>query len=208
VGLQVLPVEVLTGAPDADDRALIWAINTHNRWTGGHQNVYTIAIFGDDPEPEFLILAIDFGLLTAGDFNGQMVSVILTGDGTTIIDAWVADAPANGSTILIPALASDIDRDVDGATVDYEVVGENVSDSSEPADGFVDEVEGRASLSVFSPEVSQGDFLLINRGQTLTLDVAFDEAGQGANPSKGWMVVALDDPNGAPQADLVPAPQP
>ena len=72
----------------------------------------------------------------------------------------------------------------------------------------VDEVEGRASLSVFSPEVSQGDFLLINRGQTLTLDVAFDEAGQGANPSKGWMVVALDDPNGAPQADLVPAPQP
>jgi subtilisin family serine protease len=208
VGLQVLPAEVLTGTPDDEDRALIWAINTHGRWSGGFQNVFTIAIFGDDPEPDFLILAIDLGLATADDFNGQMVSLVLTGDGTTILDAWVADAPANGSTILIPALASDIDRTDPDATVDYEVVGENIVSSTQPADGFVDEVEGRASLSVFEPALSQGDFVPLNVGQSSNLGLAFDEAGQSDRPSKGWMIVSLDDPNGAPQADLVPAPQP
>jgi hypothetical protein len=108
----------------------------------------------------------------------------------------------------MPALASEIERTAADATVDYEVVGENMFDSSEPQDGFVDEVDGRASLSVFAPALSQGDFLPINKGQRLTLELAFDEAAQAANPSKGWMIVALDDLNGSPQADLLPAPQP
>ena len=207
VGLQVLPAEVLTGQEDPDDRALIFAINTHGRWSGGSQNVFTIAVFGDGEDPEFFIVTIDLGLITTGDLTGQVVSVVVDDEGN-ILDLWAADAPANGSTILVPLLASDIDRDVDGATVDYEVVGENVVDSSEPGDGFLDVVEGRASLSVFEPEVGSGEFIQINAGASAVMDLWYDEAAQAANPSKGWMIVALDDMNGAPQADLVPAPQP
>ena len=156
-------MEFLTGEEDPGDRGLIFAINTYGRWSGGFQNVFTIAIFGDDPEPEFFVIGVDFGLATEGDFNGQMVSLIVDPDGN-VLDAWVADAPANGSTVLLPALASDIDRTDPDSTVDYEVLGENQFDSSNPAEGFEDEVEGRASLSVFDPAVSNGDFLLINRG--------------------------------------------
>jgi subtilisin family serine protease len=202
-GLQVLPVEFLTGVEDPDDRGLIFAVNTFGRWSGAHQNVFTIAVFGAGPDPEFFILGIDFGLATAGDFNGEYVSLILDGDGN-LISGWTADAPANGSTVLLPALASEIGRTDPDSTVDYEVVGENVSDSSNPADGFTDVVEGRASLSVFDPAVSQGDFILVDKGTSETLGLGVDEAAQGANPSMGWMIVTLDDVNGAPQADLVP----
>jgi subtilisin family serine protease len=202
-GLQVLPVEFLTGVEDPEDRGLIFAINTYGRWSGAHQNVFTIAIFGDDPAPEAFILGIDFGLATAGDFNGEFVSLILDGEGN-LVSGWNADAPANGSTVLLPALASEIGKTDPGSTVDYEVLGENVSDSSNPADGFEDEVEGRASLSVFDPAVSNGDFLLIDPGDSTNLPLEVNEDAQGENPSKGWMIVTLDDAKGAPQAELVP----
>ena len=39
------------------------------------------------------------------------------------------------------------------------MIGENLSDISNPADAFEDEVDGRASLSVFDPAVSNGDFI-------------------------------------------------
>ena len=84
------------------------------------------------------------------------------------------------------------------------MIGDNLSDISNPADAFEDEVDGRASLSVFDPAVSNGDFIGIDPGDSDTLDVSVNEAGQGDNPSLGWMIVALDDVNGAAQADLVP----
>ncbi len=205
VGLQVLPAEVLTGEEDPDDRTLIFAINTYGRWSGGFQNVFTIDIFGAGPDPEFSVISIDFGLLTEGDFNGQVVSVVLD-DGGDVVDAWVADAPANGSTILLPILASDIDRTTSGDTVDYEVTGENITDSADIGDALTDAVAGRASLSVFDPAVSSGDFLFFNRGQTRLLNLEVNEAEQGSNPAKGWMIVTLDDANGAAQADVIPAP--
>ena len=207
VGVQILPVEYLTGEPDAGDRGLIFAINTYGRWSGGFQNIFEIDIFGADPEPEFSIISIDFGLLTEGDFNGQVVSVIVDAD-FNVIDLWIADAPANGSTILLPVLASEIDRADPGDTIDYEVIGDTVTDSSDLGDGLEDTVEGRASISVFDPAVSSGDFLQLAPGASTNLLLQVDEAAQDDNPSKGWMVVTLDDANGAPQADLLPADLP
>jgi minor extracellular serine protease Vpr len=202
-GLQVLPAEFLTGEQDEGDRGLIFAINTYGRWSAAYQNIFTISIFGNGPDPDFSVIGIDFGLATTGELSGEPVSLIVDAEGNPIA-AWGADAPANGSTILLPALASDISRTDADSTVDYEVVGDNLSDSSNPADAFEDEVDGRASLSVFDPAVSNGDFIGLNPGHGDTLDVSVDEAGQGDNPSLGWMIVTLDDVNGAAQADLVP----
>ncbi len=202
-GLQVLPVEFLTGVPDANDRGLIFAINTYGRWSAGYQNIFTISIFGNGPDPDFSVIGIDFGLASTGELSGEPVSIIVDADGN-VVDAWTADAPANGSTILLPALASDIGRTDPDSTVDYELVADNLSDSSNPSDAFEDEVEGRASLSVFDPAVSTGDFIPLNAGGSDTLGLSVNEAGQGDNPSLGWMIVALDDVNGASQADLVP----
>ncbi len=155
-GLQVLPAEFLTGVRDAGDRGLIFAINTYGRWSAGYQNIFTIAIFGDGPDPDFFVIGIDFGLATTGELSGEPVSIIVDAQGK-IVDAFGADAPANGSTILLPALASDLDRTDPDSTVDYEVIGENLAFNA--SDAFQDEVDGRASLSVFDPAVSNGDFI-------------------------------------------------
>ena len=207
VGVQVLPVEFLTGEPDDNDRGLIFAINTYGRWSGGFQNVFEIDVFGAGPDPEFSIISIDLGILTAGDFSGEVVSVIVDADGN-VVDAWVADAPANGSTILLPALASDIDRTDPGSTIDYEVFGDTFVDSSDLGDSLEDVVAGRASISVFDPAVSTGDFIGLPPGGSTLLELDVDEAAFADHPTKGWMVVTLDDANGAAQADLLPADLP
>ena len=46
VGLQVLPTEALTGAADASDRALIFAVNTYGKWSSASSNEFDIAIYG------------------------------------------------------------------------------------------------------------------------------------------------------------------
>ena len=207
VGLQVLPAEALTGEPDSTDRGLIFAINTYGRWSGGFQNIFEVDVFGTGPDPEFSIISIDLGILTAGDFSGQVASVILDADGDPV-DLWTADAPANGSTILMPLLASDIDRTDPGSTVDYEAFGDSFVDSSDPGDSFEDVVAGRASVAIFDPAVSSGDFIKLNPGQSTNLLLQVDESAQDDHPAKGWMVVTLDDANGAAQADLLPADLP
>ncbi len=80
------------------------------------------------PGSRVLRIGIDFGLATAGDLSGEPVSFVVDAD-DNIVDIWGVDAPANGSTILLPALASDISRTDADSTVDYEVLGENLSDS-------------------------------------------------------------------------------
>ena len=86
------------------------------------------------------------------------------------------------------------------STVDYEVIADNETGDT----AFEDEVDGRASLSVFAPAVSSGDFIAMDPGDSGLLDLAVDIDSQADAPSLGWMIVALDDQNGAPQADLVP----
>ena len=44
----------------------------------------------------------------------------------------------------------------------------------------------------------------IEQGDSATLGLEVNEAAQGDNPSLGWMIVTLDDQNGAAQADVVP----
>jgi hypothetical protein len=44
----------------------------------------------------------------------------------------------------------------------------------------------------------------LRRGASASLGVSVNEAGFAADPALGWMVVTLDDANGADQADLVP----
>jgi len=201
VGLQVLPAELLTGVPDPGDRALIFAINTYGRWSAGYQNTFVIPIFGAGEDPEFFVIGVDFGFFTTGFIDGRMASFVVNADGDLVgAGGFVADAPANGSTILLPLLASDIGRTASDSTVDYEVLSENETGDT----AFEDDVDGRASLSVFAPAVSSGDFFEVDPGDNGVFDVSVDLAAQAAHPSLGWMIVALDDQNGAAQADLVP----
>jgi len=203
VGVQAIPAEALTGEPDPNDMGLIFAVNTWGRWSTGSSNEIDIAVYGANKnKPDYFVVGVDFGAVTAGSFDGRFASIIFSATGD-ILDAWVADAPANGSTVLLPVLASEIGQTVDNAMFSYSVTGFSVEDHS-----LVDAVAGQAEFGVKKPAISTGDFIEVAPGATATLDLVVDKGKLAVSPALGWMIVTLDDANGAAQADLVPIGRP
>ncbi|MFL5680808.1 MAG: S8 family serine peptidase [Chloroflexota bacterium] len=202
-GVQVVPAEVLTGVADPNDRAVMFAINTYGKWSTAVSNEFDIAIYGANKhKPDFIVVGVDFGFVTAGAFDGRVAAFTID-SANNVVDGWVADGPANGSTIILPTLASEIGQASDNARFTYSVTGFSVEDGS-----LVDAVAGQASFSAKKPPVSTGDFIQVNPGASATLNVAVDKGKFAVGPVKGWMVVTLDDPNGAAQADLIPVGTP
>ena len=203
VGVQSIPAEALTGVPDTSDRGLIFAVNTWGNWSSGSSNEFDIAIYGANKhKPDYFVVGIDYGALTTGSFDGRLASFVISAAGD-LVDAWVADAPANGSTVLLPILASDIGQTGDNARFSYDIAGFSIEDSA-----LIDVVAGQAEFGIKKPAVSTGDFLALDPGGSATLNLAVDKGKLAVSPALGWMVVTLDDANGAAQADLVPIGKP
>ncbi len=203
VGVQSVPAEVLTGVPDPNDRGLVFAINTYGHWSTSAENEFDIAIFGaNKTKPDYFVVGVDFGAVTVDAFDGRMASFVFDAAGN-LIDAWVADGPANGSTLLLPILASDIGQTGDNQRFSYSAVAFSLQD-----DAVIDVVAGQAEFSVKKPAVTTGNFIALAPGQSTSLPVTVDKGKLAVAPVLGWMVVALDDPNGAAQADLVPIGRP
>ena len=69
--------------------------------------------------------------------------------------------------------------------------------------GNVDAVAATAAFNAFNPSVSNGQFASLAAGASATLPISVNVSLQTATPALGWMVVSLDNPNGAAQAALI-----
>jgi minor extracellular serine protease Vpr len=196
-GVQVLPGEALDG--EASDRTLVFAINGFGRWSNPSVNEFDVAIdLQNDGRAEFFVIGVDFGALTTGVFSGQFASVILDADGN-LVNAWVADAPMNGSTVLLPTLASDIGLGQTGqANFRYSVAGFSI------VPGVLVDTTSAAEFRPFEPPLSTGQVVPLAPGASSSLSVTVDHPRFANSPQLGWMIVTQDDANGAAQADLVP----
>ncbi len=106
VGVQSLPGEFGGLAPE--DRLLIFAINTHGRWSNPSQNEFDIAVdVTGSPAPDYFVVGVDLGAVLAGAFDGRYGSFVFTAGGD-LVDAFFAAAPMNGSTVLLPVAASSL----------------------------------------------------------------------------------------------------
>jgi hypothetical protein len=70
--------------------------------------------------------------------------------------------------------------------------------------GTIDAVPGSGKFNAFAPSVSNGQFVSLAKNASAVLPVSVDKALQLTAPALGWMIVSLDNRNGAPQAALIP----
>jgi subtilisin family serine protease len=206
VGVQVQPRDYLCGgAPagacgTANDRSLVFAINTYGRWSNPSVNEFDIVIDSTlDGRVDYFVVGVDLGAVLAGDFNGQYASFIFDAS-ANLIDAWVALAPMNGSTMLLPTLASQIGLDpaVNSTKFRYAVGSFGI------VPGNLVDTTGAGSFRSHQPPVSTGQQIALAPGQTATLNVWVDLGKFAGARQLGWLVVAQDDANGAAQAAEVP----
>ncbi len=197
-GVQVLPPEAF-GA-DASDRGLQFAVNSWDRFSTDAPNEIDIAVdTTGDGAADVYVVGIDEGLIFAGAYDGVYLSLIFDAQTNALIDGWYADAPANGSTIILPALASDLGLSDGNGSFTYSVAA---------YDGFTggaDTTLSSVPFDAYAPAQSSGGFVEVARHARQSLPAWADWGAVRDGSVRGWLVVTLDDRNGASQADLVKA---
>jgi minor extracellular serine protease Vpr len=200
VGVQEQPTEFLTGSPDASDKALIFSINNYGRWSNASVTEFDIAVdTKGNNAPEFFVVGVDFGAVTTGDFDGRIASFIIDAAGN-LVDVWVPDAPMNGSTIELPALASQLGLTTGSNKLNYQVATFPIV-----PEGQVGDVTSVGSYRVGQPPVSTGDFFTLAPGASQTLNLQLDRGKFAGTTVLGWLAITLDDANGAAQAEEISA---
>jgi minor extracellular serine protease Vpr len=202
VGVQVLPGEALGST--ADDRSLVFAVNVHGHASNPSVSEFDIAIdTTGNNAPEFFVVGVDFGAVTAGSFDGRFASLIFTAAGE-LVSAWVATAPMNGSTLELPVLASELglDPDVNSTRFRYSVA----SFALVPG-GIVDTTE-TGQFRSHQPPVSTGEFFSLAPGAGRSTTLSVNKGQLAVSPVLGWLAVSLDDARGAAQVEQIPIGNP
>jgi hypothetical protein len=209
VGVQVQPGANF-GVSDSD-RGLVFLINTYGQATNQSVNEYDVLIdTNGDGQADFVVVGFDLGELLTGVNDGRYGSFTIDASTGDIIDAFFADAPMNGSTIELPAVASEIGLSQKSAKPS--AFRYTVNAFSLVPGGIVDTM-GSALFDPFHPAVSSGvlnpdgtPLAVAANGGSASLPLSIDKSQQAKTPALGWLVASVDDANGAAQADEVAAP--
>jgi minor extracellular serine protease Vpr len=201
VGVETIPASALVNNPAPGDSGLVFVVNNYGRASNASQNEFDIAIdTQNNGKPDFFVVGADLGFVLTGSFNGQYASFVVDAKTGNIVDAFLADAPTNSSTIELPALASDLGLHAANTSFHYSVFGFNDFPGSATVDAT-----GSAAYDVANPGVSSGAFVgALAPGHSTTLSVSVDFDKFQSAPALGWLVVSLDDSTGAGQANEVP----
>lgn len=226
VGIKVLPREFLCGTTPAgpgtgarcgtaNDRSLVFAVNAWGFWSNPSVNEIDVAVdYDNDSEPDAFVVGVDFGAVTAGAFDGRFAAFTFSAEGD-LINVWVATAPMNGSTALLPALASDLG--FPAPRKGNQRFRYWVNAFSIVPGGFVDTTDA-ATFEIYNPPVPTGmaqaynattgalTLATLNPGQSYTFaqPITVTRSALARNAVLGWLIVTMDDANGAPQADELP----
>jgi minor extracellular serine protease Vpr len=193
-----------------DDRGLVFLINTYGQSTNQSINEYDVLIDNNhDGNADFIVFGDDLGAITAGVNNGQYASFTYDVSTGEIVDAFFADAPMNGSTIELPAIASEIGLYDKGVKPPKGVHPAQQFAYAVNAFGLLNgsvDTTGAGSFNPFNPAVSTGDFATIAAGDSTSMPLTVAKDQLHKQDPLGWLVASVDDANGAPQAAEVSAP--
>ena len=183
---------------DADNKVVVFAVNTFKAWTTPELQEFDVFVdVNGDGAPDFDIFDIDLGVVSGGDPNGQMIAAILNLNTGDLVADFFAVAPTNSSTILLPVMASTIGITPASPRLTYSVMAFDLS--SDDSDAF----EAAASFNVFTPAISNGDFVVVDPDGFVSVAVTLNPAEAAITPAKGLMIVTQDNKNGAKEADLI-----
>jgi hypothetical protein len=201
-GVQVFPGEDFGSTPA--DRGLVFAVNVFGHASNPAVSEFDIAIdTTGNSAPEFFVVGVDIGAVTAGSFDGRFASLIFNAAGE-LVGAWVATAPMNGSTIELPVLASELGLDpaVNSTRFSYSIASFSIVPG-----GLVD-TTGVGRFRSHQPPVTTGQFLSLNPGETKSATLTANRGQLAVSPVLGWLAVSLDDARGEAQVAEIPIGRP
>jgi len=190
VGVQTNPIS-------ATDSVLVFAVNTYGRFSNPASGEYDIYIdVNGDGVYDFILFCADIGGITTGTANGQIGTFLVNLKTGAEFAEFNADAPTDGSTVLLPVFASDLGITPTNPRFTYTM---NAFDDT----GAGEALTGTASFNAFKPSVSNALFVPVGPNLTVDVPVTIDPVEFQKTPALGFMIVTEDNHSGEDQANLL-----
>jgi hypothetical protein len=203
VGVQTYPASVAS-AFCATAQCGAFAIQTAHPWTNPAEEEFDVLVdVNGDGTPDYDVVAVDFGALTAGSANGEdVVAVISEVTGAASI-RYLAGGMFNGSTM---ELQFDFDQLCQSGTpcvspttpITYQVF-------SFDRNGGSDSVASIPPINLFAPVFSNNFEDVVPAGSTATDTTTLNSTNWAATPQLGLLVIEQNDQhNGNQEAETIP----
>ncbi len=206
LGNDIRAVGTQAFAWDATTQLLVFAVNNFDRWSNASVNEFDIGVDVDgDGVDDYFVVGADQGLVTTGTANGRLGSFVFSTRSPGASLMFLATAPTDSSTALLPVLSSQLCRraepclSAENPRISYHAVGFDVAGGSAP-----DPVPGVAKFNVWASAISQGGFATVApRGVDRSVAISADPVEWALTPPLGLMVVTLDNKSGPAEAQLI-----
>jgi len=204
LGIRAVGVHSDFANPNPNRRILTFAVNTFGRFVTPNVNEYDILIntLGSG-DPNWVLYSFDLGKASGSGYSGTYVTILCDMPlFANCMVEYLATAPTNGSTILLPVDLIDLGLTVDSPRFTYTAESYDVRGDK---GGVFDIVPGTGSFNAFAPAISSGQFRYdvgVNTNVTASISINTDE--WVATRPLGLMIVTTDNRAGAPQAQLIP----
>jgi len=190
VGVQTNPIS-------ATDSVLVFAVNTYGRFSNPATGEYDIYIdVNGDGVYDFILFSGDVGAVETGTANGQIGTFLVNLATGALLPEFPADAPTDGSIVLMPVFASDLGISPTNPRFSYTM---NAFDST----GAGESLTGVASFNAFSPAISNAMFVPVAPDTSVDVPVSIDPVEFLKTPALGFMVVTEDNVSGPGEANLL-----
>jgi minor extracellular serine protease Vpr len=181
-----------------NDRVVVFAVNTFKPWSAPSMQEFDVFIdTDDDGVADFDVFSDDFGLVTAGEFSGEITTFIINLHTGNLSADFDAVAPTDASTILLPVCASSIA--VSSAHPRFSYTAATFDLFSPDMDQF----DTTARFNAFNSAISNGQFEVVAPNATVSVPVSVNPAEFASTPAMGLMIVTQDDKNGVAEANLL-----
>lgn len=181
------------------DALMYFALSTHDRWSNAAVNEFDIAIdTTGDQKADFVVIGFDLGALTTGSFDGRLAVFRLNVATGALSPLFLATAPTDSSTVLLPIFASQLGLTPTDGDFTYTVQTFSLEGAG------ADAMKGKAGFNPFDPALEDFPYEVVAPGDSVAVDVSFDVTAFSQNP-RGVMVVSTDDAAGS-EVQLIEVP--
>jgi minor extracellular serine protease Vpr len=200
---------------DEEDRFINFAVNVYGRWSNLSTEEFDVMIdVNSDRRPDFAVFNVDYGVVFLGDFDGTQLTLTCSVNGLGQCDGDLLEGffsggqPVNGSTLTLPTVAHWLGLEAADGHFDYGLESYNVVPSNYVVwDAVLTPSKDLrfAPWNPWHPAVNQGAYFKLAPGANEEQEFRVypgNLSNEGA--PKGWLIVTLNDANGAAQATEVP----
>jgi len=172
----------------AAGKVLVFAVNTFRPWSSASTLEFDLLIdVNGDGNPDLAIIAVDLGLITNGAFSGKVAAVVLNLATRTAFARFLAVAPTDANTLLLPVLASDLRLTAASPRFSYSAQSFDLLGPSE------DVIPSTARFNAFDNAISTGAYAVLAPRDKALVPLSLNPSEWSATPALGVMVVSLDN---------------